>query len=53
MGDCFTSEIIDLTTTHIILPSDDPHMMIKMDLILGLICGWLVPTIESSKESLT
>ena len=40
MGDCFTSEIIDLTTTHIILPNDDPHMPITLDLILALIYRW-------------
>jgi hypothetical protein len=42
MGDCFISEIIDITTTHIILSNDDPRMTIKIDLILALIYGWLV-----------
>jgi hypothetical protein len=42
MGDCFTSEMIDLTTTHVILPNDDPHRPITLDLILALIYGWLV-----------
>ncbi len=45
MGDCFTSEIIDLTTTHVILPNDDPNMTITLDLILALIYGWLVTII--------
>ncbi len=40
MGDCFTSEIIDITTTHLILPNDNPQMIIKLDLILALIYGW-------------
>jgi hypothetical protein len=46
MGDCFTSEIIDITTTHVILPNDDPHMTITLDLILALIYGWLVFVLE-------
>jgi hypothetical protein len=42
MGDCFTSETIDITTTHVILPYDDPHTTITLDLILALVYGWLV-----------
>jgi hypothetical protein len=42
MGDCFICETIDLTTTHVILPKDNPHMTITLDLILALIYGWLV-----------
>lgn len=42
MGDCFTTEIIDLTTTHVIVPNDDPHLPINLDLILALIYGWFV-----------
>jgi hypothetical protein len=46
MGDCFTSETIDITTTHVILPNDDPHMTITLDPILGLIYGWFVSIID-------
>jgi len=46
MGDCFTSETIDITTTHVILPGDDLHMTITLDLILALIYGWLVKLID-------
>ena len=48
MGDCFTTEIIDLTTTHLILPNDDPHLNINLHLILGLIYGWFVQFDERS-----
>ncbi|CAF3581314.1 unnamed protein product [Rotaria sp. Silwood1] len=51
MGDCFTSEIIDLTTTHVILPNDDPHMTITLDLILALIYGCRLVTFEWLKSS--
>ena len=40
MGDCFTSELIDITTTHVILPNDYSHTTITLDLILALIYGW-------------
>jgi hypothetical protein len=42
MGDCFTSETIDISTTHVILPDDNPYMTITLDFILALIYGWLV-----------
>ncbi|CAF2527036.1 unnamed protein product [Rotaria sp. Silwood2] len=51
MGDCFTSEVIDLTTTHVILPNDDPHMTITLDLILALIYGCRIVTFEWLKSS--
>ena len=52
MGDCFTSEIIDITTTHVILPNDNPHMAITLELILALIYGWLVTiTLELSRNT--
>lgn len=40
MGDCFSFEIIDMTTTHVILPNDDPKMILTLDLFLALIYGW-------------
>jgi len=42
MGDCFSFETIDITTTHVILPDDDPQMILTLDLLLALIYGWLV-----------
>jgi len=51
MGDCFTSETIDMTTTHVILPNDDPHMTITLDLILALIYGCRLVTFEWLKSS--
>jgi hypothetical protein len=42
MGDCFSFETIDMTTTHVILPDDDPQMTLTLDLLLALIYGWLV-----------
>ncbi|CAF1213380.1 unnamed protein product [Rotaria sordida] len=51
MGDCFTSEIIDLTTTHVILPNDDPHMTITLDLILAFIYGCRIVIFEWLKSS--
>ena len=42
MGDCFSFDIIDMTTTHIIVSDDDPHISISLDFVLGLIYGWLV-----------
>lgn len=50
MGDCFTSEMIDLTTTHVILPNDDPQLTITLDLILALIYGWLVSITRNSQS---
>ncbi|CAF1275067.1 unnamed protein product [Adineta ricciae] len=51
MGDCFTSDIIDITTTHIILPNDDPRMTITLDLILALIYGCRLVVFEWLKSS--
>ena len=42
MGDCFSFETIDMSTTHIILPNDDPQMPLTLDLCLALIYGWSV-----------
>ena len=42
MGDCFLFETIDMTTTHVIVPDDDPQMILKLDLLLALIYGWYV-----------
>jgi hypothetical protein len=42
MGDCFSFETIDMTTTHVILSDDNPEMILTLDLLLGLINGWLV-----------
>jgi len=47
MGDCFSFETIDMTTTHVILPDDDPQITLTLDLLLALIYGWLVLNIES------
>jgi hypothetical protein len=49
MGDCFSFETIDMTTTHIILPDDDPQITLTLDLLLAFIYGWLV-FIESISE---
>ncbi|CAF3223272.1 unnamed protein product [Rotaria socialis] len=51
MGDCFTSEAIDLTTTHVIVPNDDPHITITLDFILALIYGCRIVTLEWLKSS--
>ncbi|CAF0731809.1 unnamed protein product [Adineta steineri] len=51
MGDCFTSEIIDITTTHVIIPNDNPHMTITLDLILAFIYGCRIVTFEWLKSS--
>ncbi|UJR29953.1 hypothetical protein I4U23_017500 [Adineta vaga] len=51
MGDCFTSEIIDITTTHIILPNDNSQMMVTLDLILALIYGCRLVSFEWLKSS--
>ena len=42
MGDCFSFESIDMSTTHIILPEDDAQMPLTLDLCLALIYGWSV-----------
>ncbi len=47
MGDCFSFETIDMTTTHVIIPDDDPQITLTLDLLLALIYGWLVLNIES------
>jgi hypothetical protein len=52
MGDCFTYEMIDITTTHVILPNDNPQMIITLDLILAFIYGWLVTTIDNFFDAL-
>lgn len=31
-----------MSTTHVILPDDDPEMTLTLDLFLALIYGWLV-----------
>ena len=40
MGDSFSFESIDLSTTHILLPNDDPQLPISLELLLGAISGW-------------
>ena len=40
MGDCFSFETIDMTITHVILPDDDPQMILTLDLLLASIYGW-------------
>jgi hypothetical protein len=42
MDDCFSFEIIDMTTTHVILPEDDPQMILTLDLFLVFISGWFI-----------
>lgn len=42
MGDCFSYELIDMTTTHIILPDDDPQIVLTLEVYLAFIYGWLV-----------
>ncbi len=42
MGDCFSFETIDMSTTHVILPDDDPQITLTLDLFLALIYGWFV-----------
>jgi hypothetical protein len=46
MGDCFSFETIDITTTHVILPDDDPQMILTLELFFALISGWLVFSFE-------
>ena len=48
MGDCFSFETIDMTTTHVILPDDDPNLTLTLELFLGLIYGWLVCSLSLS-----
>jgi len=42
MDDCFSFEIIDMTTTHVILPEDDSQMILTIALFLVLISGWFI-----------
>lgn len=51
MGDCFSSENIDITTTHVILPDDDPNTTLTLELFLGLIYGCRFVTFEWLKSS--
>lgn len=51
MGDCFTSEQIDMTTTHIIFPMDDSQMNIQLDLILASLYGCCFVTFDWLKCS--
>ncbi|UJR16500.1 hypothetical protein I4U23_003402 [Adineta vaga] len=51
MGDCFSFETIDMATTHVILPDDDPQMTLTIDLLLSLIYGCRLVTFEWLKSS--
>ena len=42
MGDCFSLETIDISTTHVILSNDDPQLKLTLELFLALIYGWFV-----------
>ncbi|CAF1079355.1 unnamed protein product [Adineta ricciae] len=51
MGDCFSFDTIDMTTTHVIIPEDDPQMRLTIDLLLALIYGCRIVTFEWLKCS--
>lgn len=42
MGDCFSLETIDISTTHVIIPHDDPQLKLSLEFFLALIYGWFV-----------
>lgn len=51
MGDCFSSETIDMTVTHVILPDDDPQMPLSIDLLLSTVYGCRLVTFDWLKSS--
>ncbi|CAF0844875.1 unnamed protein product [Adineta steineri] len=51
MGDCFSTDTIDMSTTHVILPDDDPQISLTLDLFLALIYGCRLVTFEWIKSS--
>ena len=51
MGNCFTCETIDLVTTHVLLPDDNPNRPMTLDLILALIYGWSVFLLDENERN--
>ena len=52
MGDCFSLENLDISTTHVILPNDDPQLKSTLELFLALIYGWFVNRMMSLSDQI-